>query len=154
MKKVSTWQISGRQGKYSTLNKDLKVDVLIVGAGITGTTTAYLLSTSGKKVALIEKGVIGRDSATAVTTAFITRVTDTDLTTLADIYDKKTAKLVWEAGQAAVDFIEKTVKREKIECEFVKCSNIDFAIREKDEAQIQEEAEFAQSLGFDVEFLS
>lgn len=153
MKNISTWQVTGDQTAYPVLKQDLDVDVLIVGGGITGLTSAYLLANYDKKVALIEKGIIGRDSATSWTTAFITQVSDTDLTTIADIYDRKTAKLVWEAGQAAVDFIAKTVAKEKIDCEFSRCDNIDFAIREKDEEQIKTEAEFAKKLGFNVEFL-
>lgn len=36
--------------EYSTLKKDIEVDVAIVGAGIAGLTTAYFLAKAGKKV--------------------------------------------------------------------------------------------------------
>jgi hypothetical protein len=47
------------------------VDVAIIGGGIAGLTTAYLLSKSGKKVTVIEDGYMG-SGETGRTTAHIT----------------------------------------------------------------------------------
>src|SRR5687768_2388750 len=41
------------------LDLNLETDVVVVGGGITGVTTAYCLTRSGKKVVLIEDGNIG-----------------------------------------------------------------------------------------------
>jgi glycine/D-amino acid oxidase-like deaminating enzyme len=40
------------------LTEDLRADVCVVGAGIAGITTAYLLSREGKKVVVLDDGPI------------------------------------------------------------------------------------------------
>ena len=56
---------------FKKLNEDITVDVAIVGAGITGITTAYLLSKEGVKVALLEAGSV-LNGTTGHTTAKLT----------------------------------------------------------------------------------
>jgi hypothetical protein len=51
------------------------VDVVVIGGGIAGLTTAYLVSKSGKKVVVIEDGYIG-SGETSRTTAHITHALD------------------------------------------------------------------------------
>ena len=43
---------------FSPLSKDISVDVCIVGGGITGISTAYLLSKAGFKICILEKDKI------------------------------------------------------------------------------------------------
>ncbi|RPI84985.1 MAG: FAD-binding oxidoreductase, partial [Nitrosopumilales archaeon] len=45
--------------KFKKLSENISVDVAIVGGGIAGVTTAYLISKSGKSVALLEDGYLG-----------------------------------------------------------------------------------------------
>lgn len=61
--------------RFNKLNQNISVDVAIVGGGIAGITTAYLLSRSGKTVALLEDGYIG-SGETGRTTAHITHALD------------------------------------------------------------------------------
>lgn len=149
----SAWQESVKIEKsYPRLAENISADVLVVGAGITGITTAYLLSKEGLSVVLIEEDVIGASGGTALTTGFITEVADTDLTTLADVYGKNAAKLVWESGHEAIEFIDKTRKRENIECEFTRVNNYIFEQDEEKLQELEEEADLAKKLGFDVKF--
>ncbi|HEY4963642.1 MAG TPA: FAD-dependent oxidoreductase [Candidatus Saccharimonadales bacterium] len=55
----SLWQESYPSSIYPQLSKDLNVDVVIVGAGITGLTSAYLLQKAGFKVAALDKSTLG-----------------------------------------------------------------------------------------------
>ena len=60
---------------FATLDADLVVDTLVIGGGITGITSAYLLAKAGKKVALVEREALAtRD--TGHTTAHLTYMTD------------------------------------------------------------------------------
>jgi NADPH-dependent 2,4-dienoyl-CoA reductase/sulfur reductase-like enzyme len=68
---VSYWLASSRRPSFGKLEEDLRVDVAVVGAGITGITTAYLLAREGKRVALVEAGRV-LDGTTGHTTAKIT----------------------------------------------------------------------------------
>ncbi len=54
----SYWSDTTSCPSFSKLEKDIKVDVCIIGAGITGIMTAYMLLDSGLKIALIDKGKI------------------------------------------------------------------------------------------------
>lgn len=48
------WGQKGMGPQYPTLDKDLNVDVVVIGAGIAGLSIAYNLVKAGKKVAVLE----------------------------------------------------------------------------------------------------
>ena len=75
----------------------MAVDVLVIGAGITGLTTAYLLKQAGVRVAVVDQKSIG-SGETSHTTAHLTFVTDARLNELASRLGKKAAQAFW--GQA------------------------------------------------------
>lgn len=92
-------------------------DVIIVGGGITGATTAYLMLKRGKKVCLIERGRLGGVESSH-TTAHLTYVTDIRIADLERKFGRKQARLAWQAGQRAINLIEQIVRDENLECEF------------------------------------
>ena len=136
---------------------DVKVDVLIVGAGITGITAAYLLKKAGKRVALIERERVASID-TGHTTAHLTYVTDDSLETLIKGLGRDHAQAVWDAGACAVDEIERIVRDENIECEysrvpgFLHTSLFGEGSRD-DRDELKKEADLAQQLGFDAAFM-
>lgn len=150
----STWLSDvARTPKYPTLDKDLTVDVAIVGAGLTGVSTAYLLTEAGRSVALLDKKAIASGD-TAYTTAFLTEEYDTDLTEIDKRWGSEKATLVWQAGQKAIDEIELISKKEGIECEFVRCPAYHFTLGKEDVAYLQDYTRVASELGFSAEFLT
>jgi glycine/D-amino acid oxidase-like deaminating enzyme len=108
-----TW-VGARQKAYRKIKDDVTADVAIIGGGLTGLLTAYLLAKNGKKVAVLEAGTLG-SGATAYTTAFITQVIDTSLSNLMKMFGAKTAQRIWQAGQHAIKTIETIVKKERID---------------------------------------
>jgi FAD dependent oxidoreductase len=92
------------------------VDVAIVGGGIAGLTTAYLLSKSGKKVAVIEDGYIG-SGETGRTTAHITHALDDRYYNLEEKHGLDGARNAANSHTAAIDLIESIIK-ENISCDF------------------------------------
>ncbi len=158
----STWEDGIKIPKFPALKEskereegdnpeDSGFDVAIIGGGLTGIVTAYLLSQSGKKVAVFEKDKIGF-GATGLTTAFLTKLIDTDFRELAEIYDKGTAKLVAESHGQAIDMIERIVKEHKIDCEFMRVSNFVYANDEKEALELRGEEKTDQDLGLDIKF--
>ena len=75
----------------TTQREQLEADVLIVGGGITGITTAYLLKRAGCRVALVDLNNIG-GGETAHTTAHLTFVADTRLHELASQLGRERAQ--------------------------------------------------------------
>src|SRR3569832_2831075 len=55
----SLWKHSAPRLTYPALTQDADVDVCIVGAGIVGITTAYLLLRAGKSVMVLDDGPVG-----------------------------------------------------------------------------------------------
>ena len=113
------WLSTAKTERYPALAESLTVDVLVVGGGITGITTAYLLRRAGISVALVERGRIGRID-TGHTTAHLTAVTDLRLHELVENFGRDHAQAVWDAGAAAIEQIEEIATREKIACEFTR----------------------------------
>jgi glycine/D-amino acid oxidase-like deaminating enzyme/nitrite reductase/ring-hydroxylating ferredoxin subunit len=93
------------------------MDVAIIGGGIAGLTTAYLLSKSGKKVAVIEDGYIG-SGETGRTTAHITHALDDRYYNLEQKHGLDGARNAADSHTAAINLIESTVKEENIDCDF------------------------------------
>jgi glycine/D-amino acid oxidase-like deaminating enzyme/nitrite reductase/ring-hydroxylating ferredoxin subunit len=113
----SYWLASAEIPKFSKLNVDLHVDVTIVGAGITGIITAYLLSKKGLKVAVVDAGRI-LEGTTGHTTAKITAQHDLIYDEFISHYGKDNARLYYEANNEALQFIKQTVKEHEIDCQF------------------------------------
>jgi glycine/D-amino acid oxidase-like deaminating enzyme len=90
---VSYWLASSTRPSYPKLEQDMTVDVAVVGAGITGITTACLLAREGKKVALLEAGRL-LNGTTGNTTAKITAQVKGKL----DWQSKKPQQLAADAG--------------------------------------------------------
>src|SRR5436190_9428315 len=113
----SYWTDTQQLPQFGSLSSDLEVDVVVIGAGLTGITAAYLLKRSGAKVALLDRQRCAA-ADTAHTTAHLTYVTDERLHHLVKVFGCDGAKAFWEAGAAAIDQIDVIVRAEKIDCDF------------------------------------
>ncbi len=103
--------------KFEKLFENISVDVAIVGGGIAGVTTAYLISKSGKSVALLEDGYIG-SGETGRTTAHITHALDDRYYNIEKNHGTNSAKIAAASHTSAIDFIDRTVSEERIDCAF------------------------------------
>jgi len=157
MNTISYWADTARAPKFPPLRRDLKVDVTVIGGGIMGITTAYLLMKAGATAALLEKGRFG-GGETGHTTAHLTCVTDLRLHELVKTFGRDHAQAVWDAGTAAIEQIHRIVEEEKLACEFHWVPGYLHAPpgrRHADEAiaTLQEDARLAVELGFDAQFV-
>jgi glycine/D-amino acid oxidase-like deaminating enzyme len=132
--------------QFKKLDRDISVDVVIVGGGISGMTTAYLLSKEGKKVALVDDGNIG-SGETGRTTAHITHALDDRYYDIERIHGKKGAKLAAESHTAAIDMIESIVTSEGIDCDFERLDGYLFLDPTDNEKSLQDELEATHRAG-------
>ena len=102
---------------FQKLEKDLIVDVAIVGAGMTGITAAYLLSKEGVKVAILEAGSV-LNGTTGHTTAKITAQHGLIYDELIQHFGEEKARLYYQSHTEALEFIEKLVTENQIDCDF------------------------------------
>jgi glycine/D-amino acid oxidase-like deaminating enzyme/nitrite reductase/ring-hydroxylating ferredoxin subunit len=151
------WSDSGSIPRFSKLDRDQPVDVVVVGGGITGLTAAYLLLESGRTVAVLERDRCGQID-TGHTTAHLTMVTDDRLSELVRRFGRDHAQAVWDAGLAAISQIDTVVRAHAIDCAFEWVEGYLHApIGEDgntDEASaLEEDAKLASELGFDATFV-
>ena len=114
-----------------------ETEVLIIGGGIMGVTSAYLLSKASKKVVLLEKRRLG-EYVTDCTTGFLTEIIDINPNKLIKLFGIEKAKLILESHKVAIDDIEKIIISEKIDCEFTRCSYYFYANNKKEEKFFKE----------------
>jgi glycine/D-amino acid oxidase-like deaminating enzyme/nitrite reductase/ring-hydroxylating ferredoxin subunit len=136
------------------LTESNQFDVVIVGGGITGLVSAWLLKQAGKSVCVLERDSVGAGD-TGYTTAHLTMVTDDRLHELVNTFGKEEAASVWQAGAVAIDLIEGIVDLLGIDCEFQRVPGYLHLPLGSDETQLgnlQKELETAQELGFDTEY--
>jgi glycine/D-amino acid oxidase-like deaminating enzyme/nitrite reductase/ring-hydroxylating ferredoxin subunit len=154
---VSYWIDSAPLPRFPTLDRDVDVDVCVIGGGMMGITTAYLLKQAGRTVALLERDLLAR-ADTGHTTAHLTAVTDLYRTDAVKSFGKDATRAVWDAGVAAIDQIVTNIRAENISCDFRWVPGYLHAPFEmgdqKERAQLEREAEVARELGIESEFLT
>src|SRR3989440_11877430 len=114
---VSVWMATTDVPSYPALTEDTQADVCVVGAGIAGMTTAYLLAREGKSVVMLDDGPIG-GGMTGRTTAHLVNALDDRYFELERLHGERGARLAAESHTAAIERIETIVAEEKIDCDF------------------------------------
>jgi len=141
---------SVRAPKFPSLSEDAAVDVAVVGAGIAGVTTAYLLAREGRSVLLLDDGPVG-GGMTSVTTAHLANALDDRYVHLERLRGADAARLAAQSHSAAIDRIERTVTDESIECDFVRLDGWLFAVPGETPDMLPRERDAARRAGLDVE---
>lgn len=143
----SLWQgTAAKTACLPTLQADLKVDVAIVGGGITGLTAAMRLVEAGKRVAILEAHKAG-DGSTGNSTGNLYATLDLGLATLEQERDAGTVRRVVESRAAAIDLIEATVGRFGMDCGFRRVPWHLVAADAPHIRQVEQEAQAAQRAG-------
>jgi glycine/D-amino acid oxidase-like deaminating enzyme/nitrite reductase/ring-hydroxylating ferredoxin subunit len=114
---ISIWAATADTPSESTLQKNVEADVCIIGAGIAGLTTAFLLVKEGKDVVVLDDGPIG-GGMTARTTAHLTNALDDRFYELERLFGEEGSRLAAESHTAAIDRVQEIVEAEAIACEF------------------------------------
>ncbi|HET6724246.1 MAG TPA: FAD-dependent oxidoreductase [Chitinophagaceae bacterium] len=150
---ISYWIDSFPQLSFETLKNDIDTDVLVIGAGIAGLTTAYCLAVSGRKVVVIEDGLIASGES-GRTTAHLTNALDDRYYTLQKLFGDEKAKLAAQSHTAAIDWIEETIHRENIDCDFTRLDGYLFLHPTDNNESLQQELEATHKAGLQTELLS
>lgn len=114
---ASIWVDRAALPNFPALAANERADVCVVGAGIAGLTTAYLLTRAGKSVIVLEAGSLVAGE-TQRTTAHLVTALDERYFELERLHGEPGARLAAESHAAAIDTIERVVREEKIDCDF------------------------------------
>ncbi|MBB3111277.1 glycine/D-amino acid oxidase-like deaminating enzyme/nitrite reductase/ring-hydroxylating ferredoxin subunit [Paenibacillus phyllosphaerae] len=114
----SYWRESSSVPDCGALDNNLTVDVAIVGGGITGITTAYLLSKAGVKVALVEADSLF-SGTTGHTTAKLTAQHDLIFDQLIHSHSEEAARQYYEANRDGMNLLKQIIDEHGIDCGYV-----------------------------------
>lgn len=146
----SVWSESCKFRKREALNKDIKTDVLVIGAGIAGVLTAYMLKQKGRDVVLIDAAEIASGN-TKNTTAKITSQHDLIYSKLIAEFGEEKARQYAKANELAIKKYKEIIEDKRIECDFEEKPAYVYSLNEVD--VLKEEAKVAKNLGIDAEFV-
>jgi glycine/D-amino acid oxidase-like deaminating enzyme/nitrite reductase/ring-hydroxylating ferredoxin subunit len=116
---VSLWMATAASPNQTALEQDVHADVCIIGAGIAGITTAYMLAKQGKSVVVLDDGAVG-GGQTQRTTAHLSNALDDRYFEIERLHGPERAKLAAASHTAAIDRIESIIGNEQIACDFVR----------------------------------
>ena len=123
---ISIWMATADAPRAGRLDHDLETDVVIVGAGIAGLTTAYLLVREGRRVAVVDDGPVG-GGETCRTTAHVVNALDERYYELERLFGEEGARLAAESHTAAVNKIDEIIGAERIDCDWSRLDGYLFA---------------------------
>ena len=149
---TSLWQykIPEYVSKPYTVSNDV-FDVLIVGGGITGITTALLLQKAGKKCLLAEAQTIGFGTSGG-TTAHLNTFMDVSYDQIAKDFGEDNAQLVATAAREALDLVAKNVKEYNIDCGYSEQSGYLFSQDTKQTNELDEIFDASQKAGCQIKY--
>lgn len=130
---------------FEKLNKNLTVDVAIVGGGIAGITAGYLLKKEGLHVAILEAGNI-LNGTTGHTTAKITAQHGLIYDELIRHFGEEQAGLYYQSANDSLQFITKLIEEKEINCDFSKEDAYLYAITNEYADKIEKEAKAYERL--------
>ena len=148
LKPHSVWSATTTLPAYPPLASNITVEVCVIGGGLAGVTTAYLLAKQGVSVALIEALSIG-DGETSHTTAHIA-VPDDRYAHIESSYGVEASRLVAQSFASAADLIEANVRAENIACGFKRLDGFLVSCASDPHAALREEFEAARRAGVEV----
>ena len=126
-------------------------DVIIIGGGITGVSTAFLLQDEGQQCLLVEAKNIGFGT-TGGTTAHLNTLLDTPYYTIEKNFGTEEAIAVYKSAAEAIELIKHNIDRLGIDCGFEYTDAYLFAQSKEQEEELEMIRKSAVAAGAQVEF--
>src|SRR5215510_9044131 len=120
------WMALDEAPSLPSLTNNTTADVCIIGAGIVGMSTTYLLTRAGLSVVVLDHGPIG-GGETGRTSAHLSNALDDRYYELERLFGTRGAQLAAESHTVAIDRIESIIAEESIHCDFERLDGYLFA---------------------------
>ena len=147
----SLWVSTTPETDYDPLEEDLRVDVAVVGGGITGLTAAINLKEKGRDVAVIEADRIVTGTS-GNTTAKLTSQHGLQYKKLDSKFGSERAKQYADANEAAIEEVASRIDELGVDADFERTPAYVFAESDDDVGDLREEAKTARRLGLPAAF--
>lgn len=142
----SPWLAGVAMPSWPTLEGDLEVDVVVVGAGIAGLSIASRLHAGGSSVAVLEAGRIGHGT-TGHTTGKLTSQHGLIYRSLIERHGKEPARVYAQANQQAIEDIQDTIDRLGVDCSFERLPAYVYTRDPRRRSDLEAEHSAAKDLG-------
>ena len=146
----SLWLATAPGSDHPRLDRDLHVDVAVIGGGIAGMTTALLLARDGARVAVLEAGSIGA-GVTGCTTAKVSALQSTMLSTIESRNGGDAAAAYATASAAAVEKVAELAAETGIDCDLERRPAYTYAADESELDSVEGELRAGRRAGLEVE---
>lgn len=143
----SIWERDCEIDERGSLNEDISVSTLVIGAGMAGLLTAYKLYEQGEDVVVVDSGRIA-GGQTKNTTAKITSQHDNIYSKLIRNFGDRLAVQYANANQRAIEDYKTLIEKNKIDCDFQFLPSYLYSLN--DESIVTKEFAAAKSLGIDA----
>jgi glycine/D-amino acid oxidase-like deaminating enzyme len=141
---------NGLLSVYPALKQDLKCDVVVMGAGITGAFIAHSLAEEGFDIVVVDKRDVCAGS-TSANTALLQYELDTSLVDLTDRIGRPDAEQVYRLCYDSITTIEHLVTSQDMQCVHQRRKSVYLASRRSDAALMNEECTARRAAGIEVE---
>jgi glycine/D-amino acid oxidase-like deaminating enzyme/nitrite reductase/ring-hydroxylating ferredoxin subunit len=152
-KTVSAWFATVEMPQFSQLSKNVSTEVCVVGGGIAGVTTAYLLAKEGKRVVLLDDGPLG-GGETGRTTAHFVSALDDRYYELERMHGQEGIRLAAESHTAAIEQADIIARNEKIDCDLLRLDGYLFEPKGGDPESLKREEQACKRAGLFVELVA
>jgi glycine/D-amino acid oxidase-like deaminating enzyme/nitrite reductase/ring-hydroxylating ferredoxin subunit len=131
------------------LSSNENADVVVIGSGIAGLSTAYELATRGCSVIVVDRGEIG-NGMTARTTAHLASALDDFYFELIKARDLATARALYQSLAASIDRAEAIQSAERIACDFARLDGYLFLAPDTSPSDLDDELDACRKIGIPV----
>lgn len=138
---------------YPSLQQDLEVDVVVIGAGITGALIAHRCVQDGHSTVVIDRREVANGS-TSATTSMLQYEIDVQLHDLIDRVGEPTAVAAYRACADSIGQLETVCRTVGTDTGFRRKRSLYFAAWKKDVEKLQLECDTRRKHGFKVRWLS
>lgn len=142
----SVWAATSKRPRATKLTDNIEADVCIVGAGIAGLTTGYLLARAGKSVVIVEDGRLA-SGMTECTSAHLSDAIDDRFTKIEKWHGERGAVLAAESHTAAINQIESIINEHAIDCDFERVDGYLFLAPGHEQELLEQELAAARRAG-------
>jgi gamma-glutamylputrescine oxidase len=146
---IESWYAAGAHQRtdYPDLRGDLRVDVCVLGAGITGLSTAIYLAERGYKVAVLEGRCVGWGASGRSGGQMIFGFAS-DQSKLVRLVGRQNARTIWECSLEGMNLLRQLVSRFNIDCDLVQ-GHIHAALKNRQAAALRAwQTELEQEYGY------
>ena len=149
MQNISIWKDYSNKTDYNKLDKDINVDVLIIGGGITGVSALYHLKDSNMKVALVEQNKIAF-STTGNSTGKLSFLQNDLVDKIRKHSGNKNAFSYIGFQVEGINKIVKLINDKKIDCNLTKVDSYLYTNKEKEIDKLKELSMFLNNRGINT----